>query len=785
MASTLDLGVLQGGRLDIGALQSVGSATQNLGPSAIGSDETLGALTLLYNQTVIPGGIASGEAFGTPSFLGFLEPSGIGPSTAFGVPTIAGPIVVVAIDSAEAFGAPTIDLQQGISPVAIQTEEAFGTARVSLVQSILPEGIASGEVFGSPVVKGSQQYIHAESIDGGIMGIPQVGGGIQTLQVFIGNYDRSTYLRVETARLVSQTLGRWTADFEFFNVPFADQSLVGGSQDWTPVIGQTVLVKEFGNKWFAGCIAEVEAIRYTSLNLFVYRCKALDKSSICDHRVVPVVTFTADQDGADVVRFVVSTYLNGEGITTGGVPALMGNLGSDIPVNFWYVTAVFDQITVLTGYQWWIDINGQLNWHAPNNTNAAPFDLTETSKNYLDDGTGLNTLHVSTTLLDYRNKQYVVSNRNVLPGDGSNPATAARTETFTAPTGPAGLIANTLAVQLPILTVVSIKVNGVTNPFATYLYETPPVNTDLVWAYFPGNIYVTPPISGPFSTINPGDVIVIQYVPFAQQASQQSVSPLVVVTPPLPPPGEQFGTCGSGVYESVQQVNDITTQDDLDAYAQGLLARSGVVPIIVRYTTDVPGLQVGQKQNANIPKYGLNNTSLFITAVSGRSLAIDLGYSSSFRWDIEAMNTQDLGNWMKFWERLIRRTQLAKPLTVIDASSFVLAPGISLAGGNNVTNPIPVTASGQLVDIVAVTDEPSIDQTLVIDISYNGASLFPPGGGIKLASGVTTLQLVSTFSAPVIYLFKDNLLRISASYQVTGPNPIAAKSVSVKVRVGV
>lgn len=709
------------------------------------------------------------SGFTPPGPTQTLQPLSIDAHRALGLPTLAGGSITM-------------------QPLSIMAHRALGTPTINNVQILKPTSITAHRAIGTPTIKGSTNYMRPDSLAAHrVMGTPTLVGGETYLQIFVGGYNRTPWAVIPTASLDSQTLGRWTARLQFMNVPFGATQRIGTTDDWTPLIGQTILIQEFGRKYFAGCIASIEAVMTSGVGLIKYDCQALDKTSICDHRIIPPVTFTAGQDAADVIRFVVATYLAGEGILPTGVPATMGALDSDIPVNFWTVTALFDYIQTLTGYQWYVDINGILTWATPSGALAAPFNISTSSLNYMADQNGDSTLRVTSTLLDYRNKQYVVSNRNVLPGDGSTPTTASRDETFTLPYAPsvaAGLVFGSVITSLPILQITGVTVNGISKTPHTYLYETPPVNNDFFWSYFPGNIYVTAPIAGA-DIPSPGDVVVISYIPFSQQAVVMSESPLVVVTPPLPPPGEGFGTCGSGIYESVEQVTDVVTQNDLDAIAAGLITRSGIVPLNVRYRTQVPGLYVGMKQNANVPAMGLVNVDLFITGVSGRSLGINLGHDSSFEWEITAANTQDQGNWQKWWERLVKRTRFPKPLTVVDAASFVLAPGSSLSAGTNLTNPLEITASGRLAEVTAVTDNPPTDQDLIIAITYNGATIFQSGGELTVPDGNSSVQSTSTFIQPNFYVFKGGLVRISVSYRVTGSDPVPAQSVSVKMRVEV
>ncbi len=82
------------------------------------------------SQTISPVGIASAEAFGTPSIALVVFPAGIA--------------------SAEAFG--TVSVELAVAPAGIASEEAFGTPVITAGAVIMPAGIASEEAFGDPTV---------------------------------------------------------------------------------------------------------------------------------------------------------------------------------------------------------------------------------------------------------------------------------------------------------------------------------------------------------------------------------------------------------------------------------------------------------------------------------------------------------------------------------------------------------------------------------------------------------------------------------------------------------
>jgi len=724
---------------------------------------------------------------------------GIGPAEVFGVPTVTGPVSGAgAIASAEAFGVAFVDVEQTLIAVAIASAEAFGRPTVALVQSILPAGIATAEAFGGATVRGGAKLIAgAGAIYDGAVGYPTITGGQSGTFLYIGGSDRSSYLAGNGATnpaasgsasgatqqpptIQSQTLGRWSASFDLW-----------AADGYLPALGQTVQYIENGVKLFAGCLNSVQLERISGSSVVVIHCSCVDKSGICDHRVVSAQkTYPAGMDAADAIRDIVANYLNGEGITTNNVPATLGALSADQVFFFNTVTKALDAIMTDAGGVWWVDVNGDLNTPLLPNLPAAPFSLGENSGNY-------RALTVTATLLDYRNVQYAVSNLKVAPaiaGPGSSgPAGVSVTETYTLPQAAAqarGFLFGSIITQFNILGITSLKVNGVAQP----VYRgTQLIDLEHVWWYFPGSPYLVPPNAQnanpfpppPATSPDPvaGDVVEISYL-----AQEQSVAK--VSGDPLAPPGPGTGTCGSGVYEAVEQVKNISLQSDLQAIAQAVLDRSGGVPKLIQFDTDLPGLAVGQRLSIDIPTMDLAATTALITSVSGASqpgkgslASGDARRQTFFRWTVQASTTTDLGNSVKYMERLLARTENAIPLDQALWPTFILAPSGSLAAGVVDSNLDIVRASGTIEEVVAVTPVPPTAQDLLIDILADNVSIF--SSPLVIPAGTSTLvHWTSLASDPApTWLFKDQLLKVVASYSVKGSNPTNAANVTVQIRV--
>lgn len=135
-------------------------------------------------QNLEPTGIASAEAFGTPTIQAgevTISPTGIGSGETFGTPTIQAGAVSVSptgIVSAEAFGTPTISASSDISPTGIGSGEAFGTPSLLATNDISPTGIGSGMVFGTPTIVAGDVTLSPTGIGSGeAFGTPTVAHG--------------------------------------------------------------------------------------------------------------------------------------------------------------------------------------------------------------------------------------------------------------------------------------------------------------------------------------------------------------------------------------------------------------------------------------------------------------------------------------------------------------------------------------------------------------------------------------------------------------------------------
>ena len=819
MAIAYDIGALQTTPgAAVGPLRpSPAIAAQDIGPTGLASAFAAGDPTLEYNQDIGPGGLASAFAAGDPAleFTNTIIPTGLSSGFATGTPIVShGTLTPTGLPSAFAAGVPTLNIEQVVAPTGLPSAFAPGVPSLVPAQVIDPTGLPSAFAAGSPTVSGGPQRISVTGLASGFKaGVPTIPGA-QGLQLLIGGLDYTKYLSnqgvantgldattvAQPLQLTSQTLGRWTAIFDFIDL----------EMETYPEIVQTFVIIENGVRIFSGGIITVQVDRIQSAigPLQSYHVIAQDWSAICDRRVVNA-TYPS---GSDIAGIVLSIWANvlcipNEGITANNVPEIGGPLGltdSTEVFNFVSVTQAFNQLATDTGCVWWIDSNADLHFIDYTSLPACPFSLTETSGNW-------RALSGTSNTSDYRNVEYVTSNLTAVPGvaqqqqGGLQPGQPGYggpviTETYTIPQAAAvarGFDLGAIITNFPVAQITALAINGVAQPVQNGAPPpgSPIYNLQKSWWFFAGfpflyppnaanddAVFPYPPVTSPYP--NSGDVVEISYIAVAssqQAVVQQGNGPLVPSTPGA------AGTWGSGVFENVQQVQNINLQSDLNAVAQALLNRSDQVPILIQYETDEPGAQVGQSQYINLPISFLPGaTQWTITGIQATVASPAVGpggfgvYQGYFRWVIQATSGQDLGNSTFWFERLIARTENPLPVQQSGDLTFVLAPGGSLAAGTPGNNPVPLTTAGTLTQAYVICGTPPTDQNLVIDIQDNGSSVL--ASPLIVPNGSYAQVLTMAFAAAGLTVAIGDLLSVVVSYQVIGDAPTPAANVTVYVQ---
>lgn len=828
MSSNLDIGPLQSGSgLDIGPLQSLSSGPQTITLAAAiptgehwGTPDVAGPINL---GAAIP----TGEHWGTPSLTQLLQITliqhpAIFSGEAWGTPDLAGPINLgAAIPTGERWGTPVLNIGQNIGPVSIPTGETWYTPFVSTLAISPPKpAIPSGETWYPPSV-GAQQYVNIASGSAAIPSseswpIPQILGGNGAYQLFLGginltviksglNFAGASPMGAGTnaiaSTFVSQARGRATLTLDY---PDVGGLLVPGqftaAQD---MCGVTVKVVEAGLTIFAGCIDTVGVDREMPFrpgqSVITYHITALDKTSICDHRVATGVVYEAGTDPVADVLDVVANYLNGEGITTQGVapPGTFGLLGANTSGQYETVTQMLNELATQAGAVWWVDVYGVL-WFTPLTTlPAAPWGIDETDVNApfrSSDGTPMvvNSVSGGSQTSGYRNQEFVVSNLNVLPGSGtggSGGSGGGVDQSFDFAEGNPGIWDDPpgtpfgIETLLPIGSVLSLTVNGnvqTVYELSNYSGQTSTGPNDFLWSYLAGGTQLGPT----YGPIPANADIEIQYVP----GNGTNAASVVVgsASNPLTPNGPKFGHCGSGIFAVIDQVQNVSLASDLDALALAFLNKSGNIPQIVTFETDKPGLFVGQGIMIYLPSMGIPRTGttplvFLISAIQGTAQQWYLEYGSFYRWTVTCINNYDPSNWQQYMANLIQQTTNPLPVLQYETCTLVSGSGSALSAGIGITNPYSVQRTGLFVDIRIAAAVVPIAQNLVVTLLRNGVTI---ATAVLYPSSTANVFIVTVSpGGNQLYLFANDVLTWNVTYQpVGGGTPVKSSGVTVVAR---
>ena len=139
---------------------SVSTTAPPTSPTGIASSEAFGTPTVSALLVTLPAGVATGEAFGAPAASTALtaSPTGIASAEAMGAPALTATLTAspAGIASAEAFGAQTVNTTVTASPSGIGTAQTFGTPTIAASIAMSPAGVATAQAFGAPSIGTSQ-----------------------------------------------------------------------------------------------------------------------------------------------------------------------------------------------------------------------------------------------------------------------------------------------------------------------------------------------------------------------------------------------------------------------------------------------------------------------------------------------------------------------------------------------------------------------------------------------------------------------------------------------------
>ena len=340
------------------------------------------------------------------------------------------------------------------------------------------------------------------------------------------------------------------------------------AEAWYPERFQEVIVEYGGSdatRIFGGVLTRVER-GVESANLAVFKCQGIDWSFLMDRKLV-TERYTNDYV-SDIISDLITNYA--PDFTMAGV---VGDLQiSSIVFNGIKISECLEKMAQVTGYSWYVDAYKDIHFF-PKNEEPAPFNLTDTSDNYLWES-----LWVTDDLTQLKNSILVKG------GDiEGNEITEEYTATGTDDERRLYRTAHKIA-RMPVVTVNSTPVTvGVE-------FLNSDVDFEAMWDFNQKYVRFT---DGNIPSAT--DVVTITGIPLYKLAGRLNDSESIA----------EFG-----IYEFKIEDANIRSKEELRSRAEAELEayKNGVVE--GEFTTYEPGLRSGQIININSALRGVNEDFL-------------------------------------------------------------------------------------------------------------------------------------------------------------------------------
>lgn len=425
------------------------------------------------------------------------------------------------------------------------------------------------------------------------------------ITVFIDGVEKTSLVRFPSISITQELHTRSLASLQLVSESPAESF-------YRPNIGEPILIKVDGTTIFAGTIDRLKEFREKALSKVLYiDIECVSWEQILDRHLI--ADAYENQTLADIVNDIRTTDLAGEGLTDADIQT--GPTIEKAVFNYQSATEVFNELAQLTGYEWWIDVDKGIHF-VQNGTSMAPVSLDSTAR--------FETLTISQDRGDYRNVQYIKAGKDVTDTQADSFLGDTENRTFT--------------LKFPVASVSSITVNMVAKTFGVRGVEGEGTK----------NFYYQ--IDDPRITQDSGDTA-LSGSDTLEVTYQGFIPLLIIAREQTEIDDRQTIEGGSGIYENVedrQEINAATFAYDL---ANGILRRKGLIPIVLEYETTDLGLRAGQLLPVSLSAHGLSGNYL-ISRVEFEMLGT---LDHAFRYRIEAMTGEALGGWAEFWMKLAKQ----------------------------------------------------------------------------------------------------------------------------------
>lgn len=414
----------------------------------------------------------------------------------------------------------------------------------------------------------------------------------------IGGVNQVAKIRLPSVRITDELNERNTAEF----------ALVDTAGAYRPLVGQEVKLYWNTALVFAGLIHDLEERNAPAAGIArFFSVQCVDYTILCDRRIINVeynnLTLKA------VVQDFVTTYLAADGVTldptmeTG--PRLEHLVFPDVSIS-----QALNELSELTGFQWYIDYNKVLHTFSQAYF-AAPY--------VLDDLAYWRDLLVKSSLGKYRNLQIVRAGEDIsdvqteeFHGDGKQPSFTTSMPVALAPT----VKVNTVVKTVGILNVDSGKDwywNAGSNQISQDTAAAKLLSTDTLTVLYQG------------------------FFPIKNKArAQKAIDDRIAV--------EGFGT---GVYEAVEDAQEINRLSLATDKAIGLLRRYATIPPTLSFKTKQDGYRAGQVLTVKLLKHNLAAAFLI------QRVEIEDMSGKEFWYQIECLDGESAGGDVNFFRKLV------------------------------------------------------------------------------------------------------------------------------------
>ena len=414
------------------------------------------------------------------------------------------------------------------------------------------------------------------------------------ITIQIAGVDRTNVLMPNTLSFADTLNARNTMQFELKDV-------VSGYQ---PNDGEEVILFDGATRLYAGILFEPSETIIPGATLRRIACSAVGYELIADRHLVRAVY--ENKTVAFIVSDILTTDLAGEGITAGTIDT--GPTIIKIVFNYRKVSDVYNELSELSGFAWWIDENKVLQFRSRESI-IAPVTITEL--NAL-------TMTIQPSRDRYRNRQFVRAGVDL---------TDSRTESFVGDG-----TRRTWNVSFPVgKAPTAITVNAAGKTIGIRGVDT---GKDFYWNK--SKTEISQDDGGTLLTST--DTLAVTYqgeFPIIVQAEDD----VEIAT-------RKAIEGGTGEYESVDDDPNINDDEIALDKATAKLSRYGNIPTIVNLETNETGLRAGQLLPIHLPLHGLNSNFL-IDAVQG----IDIE-GQKVRFRVTALGGDAIGGWQAYFRAL-------------------------------------------------------------------------------------------------------------------------------------